>query len=425
MQVLWTAIELLISLSFALTAVWAFNYYAFAHKRFNPKLFKTWFKIVVLIIPFFFICNAIAESGHSFFLDFGDKYQSLPAYLNLFATLITAYLLYRTLTTQNRANQKASFENRFFKFINFHRENVNVLRYRDPKDAGTKYRERNEVFTIIYYEIRDLLKEVMQKRHVTTISDKAEAISLAYQCVFYGAGEDGQTVLRKQFSKKCFQGIDFWKRKAAYFDSKAGGVYYSGHVRRLGHYFRNIYQAIKYVDDQDFLTEKEKYSYIAHFRAQMSVYEQLIFFFNSLSRQGQVWEWEKYSKPIFVKAEHDLKNLFRSLWVTKYDLIRNSLNDEGNIIKGISIKEFYPLLTLQYEEEIAVSGILPFVDNRKSICRFCFNEKYIGYKDEKIIEKVELAYEKNRNSFDKFKCDETSCLTKRVLSSIENRQSIE
>lgn len=70
-------------------------------------------------------------------------------------------------------------------------------------------------------------------------------------------------------------------------------------------------------------------------------------------------------------------------------IIRNVLNNGVLIVKdivinenqtiNISIKEVYPLFILEGEPESSVSGILPFSENNELLCRFCFNEKFIGY----------------------------------------------
>ena len=38
----------------------------------------------------------------------------------------------------------------------------------------------------------------------------------------------------------------------------------------LGHYYRHIYQTVCFVDKQEILSEKEKYSYVKMLRAQLS-----------------------------------------------------------------------------------------------------------------------------------------------------------
>jgi len=303
--------------------------------------------------------------------------------------------------------------------MDYHRENINNLKYRDPRFKDEKYREGSEVITVIYYEVCTLLEDILKNIELKEKKEQIDAIDFVFQCVFYGAGGEGIQILEKRFSSSpFFDMVDFKERKAKYSSYKfKQDVFYSGHVRRLGHYFRNIYQAVKYVEDQPFLTERQKYEYIAHFRAQMTVYEQSIFFFNSVSRLGNVWEQEKYDTEL-SSDEKERILVFKKLWITKYDLIRNSLNNDGKILNHLLIKEFYPLIILEGEDEFTVSGVLPFENNEKSICRLCFNEKYIQYKNENKDKEIKKYYSKHKNKINSFKCDEKSCKTYNVIKMI-------
>jgi hypothetical protein len=111
---------------------------------------------------------------------------------------------------------------------------------------------------------------------------------------------------------------------------------YDGHQSHLGHYFRHLFQAVNYVNDQPFLTYEMKYSLVRTLRAQLTNHEQAIFFYNSISRLG--WNWER---------NHDDKNM---QLITKYNLIKNI---PDGFLKHCDAKEYYP--TVRYEGE-AKSG---------------------------------------------------------------------
>ena len=65
---------------------------------------------------------------------------------------------------------------------------------------------------------------------------------------------------------------------------------FSGQSQLLGHYFRNIFQIVKFVDSEgSFLTPDEKYEYIKTLRAQLSDFEQLLLYYNALSNLGKRW----------------------------------------------------------------------------------------------------------------------------------------
>ena len=111
--------------------------------------------------------------------------------------------------------------------------------------------------------------------------------------------------------------------------------YYGGHQFRLGHYFRNIYQAIKCIHEDKILSHQEKYDYIKVLRAQLSTAEQVILFLNSASQLGRSWEFEKKTKPdTGVALKHQL--------ITVYNMIQNVPDRE--IIDNIEYVSFYPLV---------------------------------------------------------------------------------
>ena len=85
---------------------------------------------------------------------------------------------------------------------------------------------------------------------------------------------------------------------------------FGGHVSRLGHYYRHLYQTAKFIVSQEekFLNYKEKYSYIKTLRAQLSDHEQLMLYYNVLSGFGHNW----------LAKNHDGKNI-----LTDYRFIRN------------------------------------------------------------------------------------------------------
>ena len=94
--------------------------------------------------------------------------------------------------------------------------------------------------------------------------------------------------------------------------------YYGGHQFRLGHYFRHIFQTVRYMNEQTDLSYTQKYSYMKILRAQLSNYEQAILFFNSLSQLGRKWELDPQINKMckgYSKTDFEL--------ITKYALIKN------------------------------------------------------------------------------------------------------
>lgn len=117
--------------------------------------------------------------------------------------------------------------------------------------------------------------------------------------------------------------------------------YYGGHQFRLGHYYRHLYQTVKFINSTTTIAYKEKYEYLKTLRAQLSTYEQAVLFLNSLSKMGETWE-------IIPEINQELKGFNRQDFelITKYNLIKNL---PGESIYGIHFKEFYP--NIEYESD--------------------------------------------------------------------------
>ncbi|MBS1773979.1 MAG: putative phage abortive infection protein [Bacteroidetes bacterium] len=351
---------------------------------------------------------------------FGGTVGPVIAAIVGLATFLAFWAQIEANKQQRKDIQIERFESKFFKLIDYHRDNVSQMKYRRPDMKDEKHHEGTQVFTAIYYEIVDLLKEYQKNRfgdREMTLQEKYSMIDKIYQCVFYGAGIRVKRLLEFNVGVSVFKYITFQEKYAEYDSGDKDEMYYSGHVRRLGHYFRNIYNAVVYVDKQEFLTPNEKYEYVSLLRAQMSVYEQAVFFYNSISELGKIWELQVYKKD-YSKIT-DKKEVFSELWITKYDLVRNALNNFGEISKGINVTDFYPLLNMEREEELCKFGILPFKHNSKYICRFCFNEYYTGYKNNLKEQLFNLDHLANNYTSD-IMCDEPRCKTKEAVKNHHN-----
>ena len=118
--------------------------------------------------------------------------------------------------------------------------------------------------------------------------------------------------------------------------------YYGGHQFRLGHYYRHLYQTVKLINSNPYLDYKEKYENNKFLRGQLSTYEQVLLFLNSLSSIGRIWELENKKNP-----EQEIGLNYQL--ITKYNLIKNLPSNE--IIPGIKVSDFYPEVNYEFRYE--------------------------------------------------------------------------
>jgi hypothetical protein len=201
---------------------------------------------------------------------------------------------------QHQEDATQRFEAKYFELIRLHRENVAEMQF--GRNHGRK------VFPPILNEIRFAAAIVrnVAKDCSHDISD-FEAVRVAYTAVFFGVGTNASPMLTASLSKQpaSFIGeLDAALRDAASKkrdrmkrERRRGRVPFQGHQSRLGHYYRHLFQAIKYVDSHELtnkLGDDAKRAYAKTIRAQLSTHEQALLLLNALSDVGREWWDQKY-----------------------------------------------------------------------------------------------------------------------------------
>lgn len=125
-------------------------------------------------------------------------------------------------------------------------------------------------------------------------------------------------------------------------ESRMSYKFYGGHQYKLGHYFRHLFQTVKYINTVTTLTYAEKYDYVKTLRAQLSTVEQYLFFLNSVSFMGRAWEFD------YVDSNVSDYNLNKWL-ITKYNFIKNL--PDLVLFDEIDISNYYPLIHYEFEEK--------------------------------------------------------------------------
>lgn len=257
---------------------------------------------------------------------FGDFFGG---YFGTLFTLISVLLLYFTLRSQQKASGREKFENKFFGLIELHKNNVNEI------ELGTK--SGKKTFVLMIREFRELLIIVKEVTRILKVQLKEkELINLTYMTFFYGIGPNSSRILKASlpnFDKTLIEiiiRIIEEKKTRESIKKKRNFEFnpFGGHQSRLGHYFRHIYQTVKFVDGQKI--DIEKYEYVKMLRAQLSNHEQALLFLNSLSYLGQTWVKE---------------NL-----INEYKLIKNLPKNFFDEIAEINPKQIYPKLIFEWEE---------------------------------------------------------------------------
>lgn len=304
------------------------------------------FILFMLLASFLYISfDAVVQTGWYAHFDF-YKASHYGAFIGGVFSFTSVILLVITLEKQISYSKLQSFENNFFQLLDYHRQNVLEMEFQgSKKEVLLKkhrifvhiYREIVSVKEVIKQEIKefDINEEFFDKEFLLNIKRRKidiydlELNNIAYLIVFFGVSEESLPILDSHFKDKYLdkmRGVITKLRKK----KEDGFVTNGGHQHRLGHYFRNMFNLVCYVDRQSFLSKEQKKMYLKIFRSQLSIYEQLVLAFSSLSKLGIKWE---------LANKEELNH-----FITKYELIKNV---PENNLKGISIRKYYP--KIEYE----------------------------------------------------------------------------
>jgi hypothetical protein len=257
---------------------------------------------------------------------FGQLGSFVGGYIGSYFTLCNVILLFITFRDYRKAYTKQSFETHFFELLKIHRENVSELQIEVQTDI--KVQSGRKVFVLLYREFRVILQCIEEIEPSFSNEDKC---IISYCCLYYGTGRNSTRLLKNSldtydkndFVNKLLEKIKnhFEQLDPILNDDKKWIKHelFGGHITRLRHLFLHLYETFNYVDTNCIdANEKEKYFKII--RAQLSLHEQTLLLFHSISHIAGKWSKEillnfniVQNFPIdFVDAENvlDIKTIF-------------------------------------------------------------------------------------------------------------------
>lgn len=311
-----------------------------------------WYEYLIIGL---FIClvlyvgiNLCVYTGFEFYFDkdYIDGYGSLVGGVG---TVVGIYYLYKTLKSQNESQQLSSFENRYIQLVTFHRDMVTSIEIDNTSehfDVKTKGRALFSLVLTMVDEARDLVKELIKDKDIKDLYKDENAfeqdcviwsvdnlrhrteINIAYMITFVGVSSINAQLLTSvlkqhytdeftdQIIKRFKQILKGEKNeiartnplevaKAIEKDEKK----YSGVQDVLGNYFRLLYNTIGYLHEQKWIEAEDRYIYAKMIRSQMSDYEELLLFYNSVSDFGMDWEYNGHGDKKLITTYQLIKNI--------------------------------------------------------------------------------------------------------------------
>jgi hypothetical protein len=246
---------------------------------------------------------------------FGDFFGGFIG--TLFAITSTLLILV-TLIKQNLDNKKSQTGSNFFKMLDYHTENVKQLSisHIDPTKKEDKIEGRRAfvIFKLQLIELFCVVKKI--KNDLSLELSNEEIIDIVYVSFYYGIDKDWEKFTENKLSRY-LRGNEIAKLllEAKNAHSKKIG---RTNQTSLSSYFRNLYNAVKLIDNDEYLTTEEKKKYIKILGAQLSNPELYVFFFNIVSRFGKKWKENGYIEtyelikniPLDYLGEYNPKDFF-------------------------------------------------------------------------------------------------------------------
>lgn len=279
--------------------------------------------ILFFVIPFrgeYF--NATMEIDTELASKFGGFFGG---FVGTIFTIISILVVLLTIVQQSIENKKNAVIANFFKMLDYHNENVRQLNVSHINVNNEKKVEGGRAFVIFKMQINELIKLVGQINANNNFGyNENEIAGISYVIFFYGLDDNCKDSIIKKLNK--YADINTFINKV-HDEIKIDKTLMLGRTNQtsLSSYFRNMYNAIKLIDKDKYLSSKEKEQNIKIFRAQLSNPELYVLFFNLISRFGKKWKEEKY--------------------ITKYEFIKNIPND---YLDGYNPNDYFPM---KYEEE--------------------------------------------------------------------------
>lgn len=248
------------------------------------------------------------------FNSFGAFFGGVVGTIVLIVTLRVAYLTYQE-------NAKNQIEIRYFQLLKLITEKRKDLRSID--DNIFLIYEKN---IVLFFE---KIKAFNMNKPKKWLLD--DMFKLSYLFFFYGVVDFDENVLKNIHS---IDSKDVVLIKESMISE--GIENYNPAYKDLGIYFRQLYQAVTFIDNKIELNYREKYNLIKTLRVQLNIEEQYLLFANSLVSVGLDWEKNR---------SDDNKKL-----ITKYNMITN-LPKSYQPVEGVHFqdKEYgYPYVQYEY-----------------------------------------------------------------------------
>lgn len=364
-------------------------------KRFLKNVPKSiWIVLFLLVVTVCLLPIVFIQPGWIDFTQTGQIGDTIGGTMGPFIAIIAAFLTFIAFWVQYEANIKQRediaierIEGKFYKMLDVYSDMSNSFSIRgiQGKEAFT---ELVGEFTYSFFFIKwiydrlltdpnsfnrlsDDVKSLIQEFEGNSESRNKYLTELSYQLFFYGRhymvvdiAHPERTALAEEIKRIAFNKSTM-PGPAAFSDYLKTGVFdisspdptkisklFGGHSDFLGLYFRHLFQTVKFIAslDDSLIDEETKYGYVKLLRSQMSDYEQVLLYYNSLTEQGKAWNLSKGNRfpedAGFISRFRMIKNIppiFAVFGVIPQDFYEEDAKKWEKLGKSFYEQRFLPI----------------------------------------------------------------------------------
>jgi hypothetical protein len=269
------------------------------------------------------------------FTNTGQIGDTIGGIMGPFIEIAAAILTFFAFWVQYQANEQQKndleierFENRFYNLIEIHRNNGNEIHIDDALSGRKAFSSFIDELKFIFYTVENYYNSQHIQIFPGNEIPPEFRYNVAYLIFFFGVGQNSSRevndIIGNQYNG-FFQNVEriieetqaLWQaeRNEGRFiavDTAHGPFNLNlayrpggGHMAKLSHYIRNLFQIVKFIHDQDdkMFPAATKYQYASTLRAQISAHEQLMLYYNALSVLGKPWIDNRYiSEYCLIKS---------------------------------------------------------------------------------------------------------------------------
>lgn len=265
---------------------------------------------IIAIISFFWIILNKAYFNTSWIIDtklaaeFGTFFGG---YVGVMFSVLSTLLLIYTIVDQFIERQKRWATDNFYKMLEFHNNMVNQLSVPHIDTTKQERSDGRRAFVVFKIQINRLLKliEDLDTKEKWNLNAN-QKLHIAYMIFYYGIDTSWLSFLQDKIKEDINSDIlkKILDKILCKIQEKEELKLGRTNQTSLSSYFRNMYNLIKLIDNDKYLSKQEKKNLIKIYRAQLSNPELYILFFNLRSYFGKKWDANGY-----VERYELLKNI--------------------------------------------------------------------------------------------------------------------